>query len=321
MKPNDDRLRIVADELQFPEGPIALPNGDVLVVEIRRRTLTRIAPDGRKRIVAELGGGPNGAAIGPDGRCYVCNNGGFEFREIGGRFLPGMAPADYAGGWIEAVELANGRSEILYRTCGDIRLNGPNDIVFDGNGGFYFTDPGKLRKRERDRGAVFYARSDGSEIRQVIFPIDAPNGIGLSPDDSTLYVADTNSARLWAYEVEAPGRLRRHRGKLPWEPGRMLCGLPTHSLLDSLAVEACGNICVADIPDGGITVIAPTGEVVERHPTADAFTTNICFGGPDLRTAYITLSSLGQLVATRWPRPGLPLHYLNDRSGVVGGRS
>jgi gluconolactonase len=318
MTRTNNELRIVADDLQFPEGPIALPDGNLLVVEIRRKTLTRIAPDGRKDIVAELGGGPNGAAIGPDGRCYVCNNGGFEFREIDGRFLPGMAPADYVGGWIEAVDLVSGRSEVLYRACGDNPLRGPNDIVFDGNGGFYFTDPGKLRKRERDRGAVFYGRYDGSEIRQVVFPIDAPNGVGLSPDDATLYVADTHSARLWAYDIESPGRLKRHRGRLAWEQGRMVCGLPTHSLLDSLAVEACGNICVGDIPDGGITVISPGGEVIERHPTPDPFTTNICFGGPDLQTAYITLSSLGQLVAKRWPRPGLPLHYLNDRSASKG---
>jgi gluconolactonase len=304
-------LRLVADDLLFPEGPVAMPDGSLLVVEIRRQTLTRVATDGSKEIIAVLGGGPNGAAIGPDGRCYICNNGGFEFREVDGRFLPGMAPADYRGGWIEAVDLKTGQSEVVYRNCGEIGLRGPNDIVFDKAGGFYFTDPGKLRKRERDRGAVFYARCDGSEIRQVVFPIDAPNGIGLSPDDRTLYVADTHSARLWAYDVESPGRLKRHRGALPWEQGRMLIALPSHSLLDSLAIDADGNVCVGDIPHGGITVIAPDGQVVERHPMPDPFTTNICFGGSNLRTAFITLSSLGQVVAKEWPRPGLPLHWLN----------
>ena len=306
-------LTLVADDLQFPEGPVALPDGSLLVVEIRRGTLTRIAPNGAKEIVAELGGGPNGAAIGPDGRCYICNNGGYEFNEIDGRYLPGTAPANYIGGWIEAVDLRTGRSEILYRSCGEIPLRGPNDLVFDSDGGFYFTDPGKLRKRDRDRGAVFYARADGTEIRQVVFPIDAPNGIGLSPHDDVLYVADTHSARIWAYDIESPGRIRRHRGRLRWEHGRMLAGLRTHSLLDSLAVDAAGNVCVADIPHGGITVISPDGCVIEQHPMPDAFTTNIAFGGVELRTAYITQSSLGQVLSKEWPRPGLPLHWLNRR--------
>ena len=74
-------MRVVAEDLWFPEGPVWVGDGSVLVVEIRRRTLTQIWLDGRKRIVAELGGGPNGAALGPDGHVYVCNNGGFAFRQ------------------------------------------------------------------------------------------------------------------------------------------------------------------------------------------------------------------------------------------------
>ena len=70
-------IRTIADGLQFPEGPIAMPDGSVIVVEIARGTLTRVLLDGRKEVIADTGGGPNGAAIGPDGACYVCNNGGF----------------------------------------------------------------------------------------------------------------------------------------------------------------------------------------------------------------------------------------------------
>ena len=97
--------RIVADDLWFPEGPVALADGSVVLVEIRRQTLTRIAPDGRKQIIAQLGGGPNGAAIGPDGLCYVCNNGGFEWIERQGIWYPGGQPPDYSGGRIERVEM------------------------------------------------------------------------------------------------------------------------------------------------------------------------------------------------------------------------
>jgi len=80
---------------------------------------------------------------------------------------------------------------------------------------------------------------------------------------------------------------------------------------DSLALEANGNICVATLMTGGITVAAPSGGIVEFIPMPDVMTTNICFGGPDLKTAFITLSGTGKLVAMDWPRPGLPLHFLN----------
>jgi gluconolactonase len=76
-----------------------------------------------------------------------------------------------------------------------------------------------------------------------------------------------------------------------------------------MAIEANGNICLGDIPHGGITVVTPKGQLLERHPMPDDFTTNICFGGQDLHTAFITLSSTGVLVSVRWPRPGLMLNH------------
>ena len=306
-------LREITSGLRFPEGPVALPDGSFLVVEIQGKALTRVTADGTKDVVAELGGGPNGAAIGPDGRCYVCNNGGFSFHQVGDKVYPGLVPDDYQGGWIEAVDLETGRSEVLYRKCGDIPLLGPNDIVFDQHGGFYFTDPGKVRRRDRDRGAVFYARTDGSFIKQVAFPVEGANGIGLSPDDCTLYVAESGTARIWAYEIAGPGEIKRVTGTVPWARGRMHFAASHYAIFDSLAIDGAGNVCVADIPDGGITVISPDGKMIEQHPMPDIFTTNICFGGPELRTAYITLSSAGKLVSMTWPRPGLPLHWLNRR--------
>ncbi len=302
---------VVATGLEFPEGPVAMEDGSVLVVEMRGKTLTRVRPNGDKEVVAELAGGPNGAAIGPDGRCYVCNNGGFDFQQVGSVMLPGIAPPDYEGGWIEAVDLETGQTDVIYRTCGDIQLRGPNDLVFDEQGGFWFTDTGKILKRQRDRGAVFYARIDGSYIKQVIFPLEGPNGIGLAPDGLTLYVAETWTGRVWAYEIEGPGQIRKLTGLMPWERARLLTGLGGYSLLDSMAIDRAGNVCVADIPYGGITVISPEGELIEQHAMPDTFVTNICFGGAALCTAYITLSSRGELISMPWPRGGLPLHFLN----------
>jgi len=298
----------ITSGLEFPEGPIALDDGSVLVVEIKRGTLTKVASNGTRSVVAHTGGGPNGAAIGPDGKVYICNNGGFEWHEIAGLTLPGHQPANYIGGRIQRVDLANGRVEDLYTHCDGRALRGPNDLVFDADGGFWFTDHGKTRDRDRDRTGVFYARADGSLIREVIFPLDAPNGIGLSPDGKRLYVAETHTGRLWSWQVSGPGRVDAGGGFGPGG-GTLVAGLPGFQLFDSLALDSTGNVCVATLVNGGITVISPDGGSIEHVALPDPLTTNICFGGPDLRTAYITLSGTGRLVAMQWPRPGLKLHY------------
>src|SRR5437870_8373828 len=111
-------MREVASGLQFPEGPVALDDGSVLVVEIKRGTLTRVAPDGRMAPVANLGGGPNGAAIGPNGTVYICNNGGFEWHDLSGLLVPGNQPHDYIGGRIQRVDLSTGAVDDLYTACG-----------------------------------------------------------------------------------------------------------------------------------------------------------------------------------------------------------
>ena len=304
------QLHEVAAGLRFPEGPIAMPDGSVLLVEIARGTLTRVLADGRTEVVAGLGGGPNGAAMGPDGWCYVCNNGGFAWHERDGRLFPGEQPADYSGGRIERVHLATGKVETLYRECGGHPLRGPNDLVFDAHGGFYFTDHGKNRPRERDRTGVYYARADGSAISEIVFPLDGPNGIGLSPDGTRLYVAETMSGRLYAYRLSAPGVIDRKAGERG-DGATFLPGVPGYHMYDSLAVEADGNICVATLINGGISVIRPDGSGADFVPMPDVLTTNICFGGPDLRTAYVTLSTVGKLVKLAWPRAGAPLQYLN----------
>ena len=301
-------IREIASGLAFPEGPVWMPDGTVLVTEIRRGTITRVMPDGRTEVVANTGGGPNGAAVGPDGALYVCNNGGFEWHEEFGLVLPGNQPADYIGGRIQRVDLATGRVEDLYTECDGRPLRGPNDIVFDASGGFWFTDLGKTRPRDRDRTGVFYARPDGSSIREVLFPLDGgPNGVGLSPDGKRLYVAETWTGRLWAWDVPSPGTVP------PATPlgngGTLLHARPNAEMFDSLAVDAAGNVCVATLVNGGITVVPPSGDGVRHLAMPDPLTTNICFGGDDRRTAFITLSATGKLVATEWDVPGLALAY------------
>jgi len=300
-------LEIVTDGLRFPEGPVAMPDGSIILVEIAAGRITRVWPDGRKETVAEPGGGPNGLAMGPDGQLYCCNNGGFNYiNHPSGLLIPHGQADDYSGGRIERIDIQTGAVEVLYKD-GDFGcvLRGPNDIVFDRHGGFWFTDHGKNRPRERDITGIFYAKADGSHLEEVVFPSENPNGIGLSPDGKTLYAAETYTCRLMAFDVIAPGKVDQTAGL--GGAGRPLYRPAGYKFFDSLGVEEGGNICVATIGESGITVISPAGGEVEFVPTPDPFTTNICWGGADRRTAYITLSGTGQLVSMPWPRPGLKL--------------
>jgi gluconolactonase len=305
--------RTIATGLRFPEGPVWLSDGSVALVEIERGTISIVAPDGAVCVLSTPGGGPNGLAVGPDGAFYVCNNGGFIWSETGGILRPGLQPPDYSGGRIERVDAATGAVTRLYEGCGEHGLRGPNDIVFDRHGGFYFTDLGKNRARDMDHGAVYYALADGSSIVELAAPMITPNGIGLSPDGNIVYVAETRTARLWAFDLESPGVARKQPLPSP-HGGRFVCGLGGWQMFDSLKVDAAGNICVATLLTGAVTVIAPDGRVLRVQKFADPSTTNICFGGADLRTAYVTLSGTGQLVALDWVDrdwavPGLRLSH------------
>jgi gluconolactonase len=301
-------IRYIAEGLQFPEGPIAMADGSVILVEIAAGRLSRVDPDGKISVIANLGGGPNGAALGPDGCCYVCNNGGFRWHQDEHGLRPVGQAEDYSGGRIERVDLRTGDVTRLYDRSENGPLRGPNDLVFDRGGGFWFTDTGTGRHRDMDRGGIYYARPDGSSILEVVFPMLLANGIGLSPQEDLLYVAETITGRLWVFDLEGPGEIRRH----PWPSpngGRLLANLPGYRLLDSLAVDVEGNIAVATLYDGGVTVFSPRGDIIEKVPLPDRFVTNICFGGKDRRTAYVTLSQTGRLAAMDWKRAGLKLNF------------
>ncbi len=308
--PDVTELTEIASGLQFPEGPVAMSDGSIVLTEIARGTITRVSADGSVEHVTEPNGAPNGAAIGPDGKLYVCNNGhAFEYVEMEGLMVPRASYERWEGGRIERVDLGSGKVEVLYTECDGRPLRAPNDLVFDSHGGFYFTDHGLREERTSDRTGVLYALPDGSRISEVVFPLDAPNGLGLSPDGSRLYVAETYTACVWWWPVSGPGQVEAPGLLLP-HGGTLLNRLPGFQFLDSLGIDGDGNVCVATLGSGGITSLSPEdGSVVEFVETGDIFTTNICFGGEDLRSAYMTLSGTGRLAATQWPRPGLAPAY------------
>lgn len=283
-------MEIVAEGLAFPEGPVVMADGSVIVVELAGGRITRCW-GGRKEVVCEIGGGPNGAAIGPDGALYVCNNGGLDTAKFQNARGPG------AEGRIERVDLATGKFERLFDACDGIPLQAPNDLVFDADGRLWFTDLGKSHDGIRTASGLFTCRVDGLEITAIDRHPLSYNGVGLSPDGSTIYCADTHQARIYRYDR-----------KVKPQRGIWVATAAGPVGFDSLAVTAAGNVCIATLFDGGITTITPGGQTTKRD-FGDRYTTNIAFGGADMQDAWITLSSRGQLVKVRWDEPGLKLHF------------
>lgn len=301
---------VIGENLGFPEGPVVCDDGSVLVVDIDGGRVVRVDGEGT-RVVATPGGGPNGLALGADGCAYVANNGGFLWSQVDGVRIPidrathTNEPPGFEGGWIERVDLASGAVTVLHDSCGDRRLRGPNDLVFDEAGGLWFTDHGKGRHASVDRGGLYYLPPDGGEVREVAFPLLGPNGVGLSPEGDRVYVAETHTGRLWAWDLSGPGAVRPAAGSLAVRHGGT-CVVATPYSFDSLAIEEDGWIVIGAIGDG-LIVVTPDGEEVDVHPIPGDVTTNIAFGGPDRRRAVITLSRSGRLAETTWPRPGLAL--------------
>jgi sugar lactone lactonase YvrE len=202
-------VRIIAAGLEFPEGPAALADGSVLVTEIAAGTHSRVSLEGQVERITHLGGGPNGAAIVPD----------------------------------------------------------------------------------------------GSGITEKIFPLDSPNGIAQAPDGSRLYVAETQVGRIWYWDLEGPGKIASNADG-EFHPGKLLYGAPGYALFDSMKVDGEGWVCQATLIDGGVMQISPDGQRVEILPLSDPMITNLCFGGPDYRTAFITCPGTGYLIAVDWQRAG-----------------
>jgi gluconolactonase len=287
-------VRTVTTGLRFPEGPIALDDGSVLVSEIEGGALNRVLPDGSQHPI-DCGGGVNGAALGPDGAAYVCNDGGLGFKTEEDIRFPYTSAEGNEGGYVQRVDIAaDGAVETVFTHVDGEHLGGLNDIVFDSSGSCYVVDTGL--------GAVHYADPATRTIRCVERGLSLPNGMGLSPDGSRLYVTETYTGNVFTWRVIGPGTLSDKQllfsdgGEHGW---------------DGLAVDGAGNVCASNLKASGVSVIDSAGDEIARFvtPEHDPYVTNICFGGHDGDTAYICSSGRGILYSVRWPWGGLRLNF------------
>lgn len=296
--------RCLADGLAFPESPIALDDGSVVVSEMAAGRITRVHPDGATETVTHTGGGPNGVVKLPDGRLIVCQNGGskfgigpwpYDFNGCVNLFRPMGPPDQPITPALQIIEsdgsVSTLATEFSTRSGKKLPLVRPSDICADGYGGFYLTDAGTVRSRTRSVTGLLYGTVDG-DLREIIYPLEMPNGVALSPDGSSLYVAETRTRRIWEFTLNGPGVVGRARG---------LATVPSGGPLnvggaDGLCVDPAGRILVATLGTGGVTIFSPTGEFLGAIPADDPMTTNVALSA-DARTLFMTLASSGRLMS------------------------
>lgn len=314
------KIREIVSGLGFLEGPMEIPGGDVLVTDIGSGAIHRISPaTGVVSDFAHVPGSPSALAAGPDGSIYVPAGPGLALaKSDDGGNIPapaGTVAKNAATAGIYKIA-ATGEVSLFVSEVNGNALVSPNDLVFDNTGGFYFTDHGHAEGRVAALGGLYYVDASG-ETRELIhdarvsYPLTSPNGVGLSPDGSRLYVAETASGRLWEWEVTGPGELAAPPGAEPGVGARLVSGQRGFYLLDSLAVDERGLVIIGTLRRGCLTVLDPaTGnEEIIEFPTFDSRITNACFGGPDNSTLYVTAAGRGALWELTWPWPGARLSY------------
>jgi gluconolactonase len=253
-------VELVGEGFEGTEGPLPLADGSLLFTENRAGRIRRIAPDGTSSVFLESTNGSNSLALAPNGD------------------LISVQTADPAVGILypaaHARRLADGYA-------GE-RFARPNDLVVDSAGGIFFTDPGGgMRAGPAPRPAIYYLSPTGV-LSRLVSDVRLPNGIQLSPDEKTLYVADTAGEWVMAWDV-AGGRLHNRRAfaKLTPAPGVA----PGDSAgADGLAVDARGRLYVASA--AGVQVFSPDGAAIgiielPRQPQ------NLAFAGPDKGWLYV----------------------------------
>jgi gluconolactonase len=278
---------VLAGGLEFPEGPIALGDGEVVFTQIRGQRLSRYR-NGNVETIAITGGGANGATLGPGGDFFVANNGGLSSGPHGRWMAEEQLP-----GRIQRVTPAGVRSDVAVDLPG-APPHRPNDLCFGPDGLLYFTDPHNWEDIAKLRPGRVNRTDLSGRVEQLAEVKRFPNGIGFGPDNR-LYVAESVTKHVWVY---------------PWSPDGLgapepFCVLPA-GYPDGFCFTANGDLIVCGSLGDLICIFGPDGELKERiDAPAGTEPTNCCIGDGRL---YVTLSGVGQLVAFDYREAALPLY-------------
>jgi gluconolactonase len=259
----------------FTEGPLWHPDGFYYFVDVRSSVLYRIVPGRAPEVVRDKTGGGNGTTFDLERRLVLC--------EGDNRRVTRMGP--------------DGRVDVLMDRYEGKRLNRPNDVVCKSDGSIYFTDPGlrvPLAERELPYAGVYRVGPDGST--RLVADFEYPNGLAFSADERLLYVANTRWAQyIHVLELDAAGRMVRRRIFADMSSDE------TDGVPDGMKVDTEGRVfCTGP---GGTWVFSPEGKRLGIIQTPEV-PANLAFGGPDLRTLFLTART--SVYALRVKTPGLP---------------
>ena len=268
----------------FTEGPLWHPDGFYYFVDVRKSMFYRLTPGGKPEVLRENTGEGNGTTFDLQGRLIMCEGGNRRVTRTG----------------------ADGKIEVLCDRYEGKRLNRPNDVVCRSDGSIYFTDPGlrvPLAERELPYAAIY--RIDPSGAVSMLADFEYPNGLAFSPDERTLYVANTRWAQyIHALEIGADGAMVRRRIFADMSSDE------TDGVPDGMKVDVQGRVyCTGP---GGTWVFAPDGSRlgIIRTPEVPA---NLAFGGPDLRTLFFTARTSVYSLRVKVPGQPHPWYRLRGR--------
>jgi gluconolactonase len=277
--------RVLAEGLQFPEGPTWLGPGRVAFTEIRGQRVS-LYENGTVRVVARTGGGANGATLGPDGALYVANNGGVTLDHGGHWIAPDAIP-----GRIQRVTLDGDVRDVAVRLPGT-PPHRPNDLCFGPDGLLYYTDPHDWENLP-NIGIGRVARTTLAGDVELLAEVPLfPNGIAFGPDDR-LYVAQSMTQQILVTDARAGAPLATH------------CTLP-RGYPDGFCFDRAGRLYVAGSLGDVLWIFAPDGTVAEEITFDEGSEPTNCCLGDDL--LYVTVSGRGQLVALELAADPLPLY-------------
>jgi gluconolactonase len=285
----------IATTVAFTEGPTVDRDGNVYFTDVINQRIMKLGADGHLSTYRENSNVANGLLIDPQGRLIACEGAEFERPGIKLKGNPRVTRTD----------LKTGKLEVLADAYAGKPLQGPNDVTIDGRGRLYFTDMAAT--------AVYRIDAPGKLTRILAAPdIQRPNGIQVSPDDRTLYLIEANQAQggarmIRAYDLKPDGTVGGMRVHYNFYPGRSA---------DGMSIDTAGNLYASagmnqlrgssETLDtkAGVYVISPGGKLLKFIPIPEDFITNNAFGGPDMKTLYVTAGKT--LYKVRTEIAGLP---------------